>query len=207
MRRSLLPLALLVTSNVQADMPPMFAGAQLGYQFLNIDTVDTRPAMQQQSFDPELAVGNNDSDYGFVFSLGKRYEHYRLYGSFSYADFDQNDLFALLGSADYIYDINHQISLFAGVSAGVSFIDVDSSRDVINLDNDVESYAIGGQLGLLYRLDETYELEVGYRALVTDLEFNARFPDVVDGNSIRRDTITSTTDFIHQIYIGFNGYF
>ena len=198
-KKSLCILALCGTPSAYAEMPAMFAGLRLTYQVLDISIEDSRP-LSQQTFMPQLAVGDNDDDYGFAFVLGKRFNRFRLYGAFNYADFDENDFYTLVASADYLLPIYHKISLFAGASAGISFIDVDDSTDIINLDNDVQSYAVGGQLGAIYKLDETYELEAGYRFLSTDLEFRARFPGGTD-------EIRATSDSVNEVYIGFNGYF
>lgn len=85
-------------------------------------------------------------------------ENHRFMLSYQYSDGMEQSNY--LASYDYLYPVSSNVSLFTGASAGLS----DSKMETGH-----ESESVwGGQVGAIYKFDETASLELAYRYLDQD---------------------------------------
>jgi len=114
-------------------------------------------------------VGHSDELSGTVQVRGgvNVFDDHRVMLSYSYSDSLKQS--TTLASYDYLYSVTPKVKVFAGLSAGVS----DSEIDGHSQDESVW----GGQTGAIYQFDKDWSLELAYRYLDQDNEYNGEILD------------------------------
>lgn len=128
-------------------------------------------AAAEANIEPFLGVGtgiqfdhvDHDNELGGAVQLrggATLYDNHRLMLSYQYSDSVEQSTY--LASYDYLYPVASKVSLFAGVSAGVSDSDFDTHSN--------SESVWGGQTGVIFEFDSVTSLELSYRYLDQDNE-------------------------------------
>ncbi|MGY5450683.1 porin family protein [Agarivorans sp. MS3-6] len=137
-------IASVSSATFAADLD-WFAGAGVGYQADNIKG--------------QYTGGDDDATFqlrgGVIID-----ENHRVMGTYAYMDeLSQN---SFLASYDYLYSLNDQFSLFAGVSAGAADSEINEQSST--------EFVWGGQVGAMYKINRHWSTELAYRYLEQDYE-------------------------------------
>lgn len=137
-----------------------FSGLSYGIMFISqgVDvTNDTGTASTTRS----------ETGTGIGIYADKFYQNtYRFNGTLSYVSYDNFMITSLTAAADYLYPINANVALFAGVAAGGAGQKYsDSSFSDMSM-----ALVYGAQLGGIMFISDNLMLELGYRLRMTSLE-------------------------------------
>lgn len=144
----------------QADV---FVGGLYGVSSSDIENAKIDDNVRNRDFSDSLKGAET-----WGFRAGGDFEFMRVYGTYDHAakkdSTGRNTQENFLLSTDFMYRVENNVRLFAGVTAGVSRLDNDGAT-YYGKTHDAYSYVYGAQLGMTYDF-ANWELEGGYRYLI-----------------------------------------
>jgi len=170
---------LFISTNVNAES--FFDNTIIGVTFINqsVDIEVTGPG--------SIGLGS-DTGSGFGLYLDKYYKQkYRFNSTLSFISYDAFDITQLMVSADYLFPMNPQVSLFSGASLGAAAQKYTES----SVTDSAVGAVYGVQAGAIVFINDNLMLEAGYRLRPTSIETDiASSPGTV-----------STIDDLSETYI------
>ena len=151
---------LFISTNVNAES--FFDNTIIGVSFISqsVDIEVTGPG--------SIGLGS-DTGSGFGIYLDKYYKQkYRFNSTLSFISYDAFDITQLMVSADYLFPLNPQVSLFSGASLGAA---AQKYTDSSVTDSAVGA-VYGVQAGAIVFINDNLMLEAGYRLRPTSIETN-----------------------------------
>ena len=114
-----------------------------------------------------VTTNSSESGNGIGLYLEKYYQNkYRLNGAFSYIAYDNFDIVGLTYSADYLFPINDNISLFSGLTLGSALQKYESA----SISDSSFRFNYGLQFGTMNFINENLLLELGLIIKATNMK-------------------------------------
>ena len=184
-KRLLLALALIASSTLTQASQTMY-GVSLISQKITQDLKLTGGSSTESS-----ETGSGIGLYADLFY--KR--HYRFNGSVSYSSFDNSKILSLMASADYLFPINYNISLFSGFTIGGALLTFNDS----GLSDGSIGSIYGLQLGVISTLPYGLMLELGYK--IRPANFETEITDPTTGAAVATSTVTELNEtYLNMTY-------
>ena len=120
---------------------------------LNRDTVNRSSTENNEFYELRAGVYLNDNN--------------RVYGTYSYNSDDASKQQSFMVSYDYLVALSasNKLNWFIGASAGVNHLSPDTP--MVSSSN---NFVWGGQTGLMYKINDKFSTELGYRYLKQDYD-------------------------------------
>lgn len=158
---------------------PFFSDLSYGIMFISQSVDVTNSATTTTS---------SESGSGIGIYADKFYQNqYRFNGTLSYVSYDNFMITSLTAAADYLYPINANVALFAGVAAGGAGQKYSGS----SFSDMSMALVYGAQLGGIMFVSDNLMLELGYRLRMTSLETEITTPASTDSIDELNETYLS----------------
>jgi hypothetical protein len=153
--------AAILLGTVNMAQAGVFLGTTYGWTSSDIENAKIDDNVPNLNYEDSIKTAET-----WGLRVGGDFDFMRVYVSYDRASSDnhgKNTQENLLLSADYLYQVEANTRLFAGLSAGATKL-VNESATYRGYDYDSYSKSYGGQFGMIYDF-EGWQLEGGYRIL------------------------------------------
>jgi hypothetical protein len=153
--------AAILLGTVNMAQAGVFIGTSYGWTSSDIENAKIDDKVPNLDYEDAIKTAET-----WGLRVGGDFDFMRVYVSYDRASSDnhgKNTQENLLLSADYLYQVEANTRLFAGLSAGATKL-VNESATYRGYDYDSYSKSYGGQFGMIYDF-EGWQLEGGYRIL------------------------------------------
>lgn len=153
--------AAILLGTVNMAQAGVFLGTTYGWSSSDIENAKIYDNVPNLNYEDSIKTAET-----WGLRVGGDFDFMRVYVSYDRASSEnhgKNTQENLLLSADYLYQVEANTRLFAGLSAGSSKL-VNESATYRGYDYDSYSKSYGGQFGMIYDF-EGWQLEGGYRIL------------------------------------------
>lgn len=141
-----------------------------------------------------ISQTSSDSGNGLGLYVEKYYDNsYRQSSSLSYVVFNDFDIIGLNYSADYLFPMNDNISLFSGLSLGMAIQKYNNT----SISNSSFGFNYGVQFGAMNFINENIMLELAFLLKLTNLTTE------IDSTPASSNTINSLSEINFNILLMF----